>query len=309
MLGSYVSAMTPQRWRKLQAFHLVMRTGSVTQAAEALSISQPAVSKLLQSLESDTKLTLFDRARRRLLPTASAARLHAEVDRLFRMASGIDQLAHEIRMAGRGELRVAALPLLGSGLLPAWCAQFARQHPGLRTSLMVKNSQSVLRTVAEGEADVGIAHASPHDPIVTRRLLASLPAVVVLPPRHRLATRRQLTPRDLAGERFISLGPQDDAALVDSLFESHGVARQLAFETNLAGVACSLAAEGAGVAMVNLLAASGFGRRLIVRPIVPTVHFRLDVLTTPGSPTSELANRFIRLITDRLAALGATVPE
>ena len=96
--------MTPQRLRKLQAFHLVMQTGSVTQAAEALSISQPAVSKLLQALEAETRLTLFDRARRRLLPTMDARRFHVEVDRLFRAASGIDHLVNEIRSAGVGEL-------------------------------------------------------------------------------------------------------------------------------------------------------------------------------------------------------------
>ncbi|MEJ1976395.1 MAG: LysR family transcriptional regulator [Acetobacteraceae bacterium] len=92
--------MTPQRLRKLQAFHLVMQTGSVTQAAEALSVSQPAVSKLLQALESETRLTLFDRTRRRLLPTLDARRFHVEVERLFRTAAGIDHLANEIRSAG-----------------------------------------------------------------------------------------------------------------------------------------------------------------------------------------------------------------
>ena len=297
--------MTPQRLRRLQAFHLLMRTGSVTQTAEALSISQPAVSKLLQALEAETRLVLFDRTRRRLHPTADARRLHQEVERLFRTASGIDHLANEIRSAGVGELRIAVLPLLGARVLPLWLAGFAAGHPGLRASLMVVTSQRIVRTIAAEEADVGFALALTGDLGVARRPFTELPGVVVLPPAHRLAARPVLAPKDLEGEVFISLGRQDDAReLVDSLFESHGVGRDLGIETNISAAACALVAGGAGVALVDPIAPMSFGADLVVRPIQPTVKFRIEILTPLGRPPSDLVERFVRLARARLADFG-----
>jgi len=297
--------MTPQRLRKLQAFHLVMQTGSVTQAAEALLISQPAVSKLLQALEAETRLTLFDRARRRLLPTMDARRFHVEVERLFRAASGIDHLVNEIRSAGVGELRIAALPLLGVRALPLWLAAFAGSSPGLQTSLMVVPSRQIVRSVVAEEVDVGFALGLSGDLGVTRRRFAEVPGVVVLPPGHPLAAMAVLTPKDLAGETFVSLGRQDEARdLVDSLFESHGIARRVSFETNLAVTACSLVAGGAGVTLVDALSPQPFGDSVAVRPIQPTVRFRIDILTPLGRPVSELVERFVEFVTARIRAEG-----
>jgi len=301
--------MTPQRWRKLQAFHMLMKTGSVTQAAEALSISQPAVSKLLQALEADTRLVLFDRSRRHLLPTPDAARLHEEVERLFRTASGIDDLANEIRSASVGELRVATLPALGIGPLPGWLAAFARLHPGIRVALTVVPSQQVMRSVIAGEVDVGFARTFLREPAVVRRTLAEIPGVIVMRRGHRLATRKLLAPRDLEGEAFISLSRQDEAReLVDSLFESHGVSRQIGFETNLSAAACALAAEGTGVAMVFTIPSSPFSRGIVVRPIHPTVRFKMDVLTAVGRPTSDLTQRFVQFVYAQLGALADGSP-
>lgn len=296
--------MTPQRWRKLQAFHMLMKTGSVTQAAEALSISQPAASKLLQALEAETRLVLFDRTRRNLLPTPDAVRLHVEVERLFRTASGIDDLANDIRSAGVGELRVAALPVFGLGPLPGWIAAFARLHPGIKVSFTVVPSPQVLRNVIAGEVDVGFARTSLREPTVTRQPLVELPGIIVMPQRHRLAARKSLVPKDLEGEAFISLSRQDEAReTVDSLFESHGVSRQIGFETNLTAAACALAAEGAGVAMVFVFSPRLIQRGLVLRPIHPTVRFKMDTLTAVGRPTSEMTRQFLQFIHARLDEL------
>ncbi len=301
-----IAPMTPQRLRQLQAFHLMMQTGSVTQAAAALSISQPAVSKLLQGLEAEMRLTLFDRSRRRLLPTKDARRFHAEVERLFRAASGIDHLANEIRSAGAGELRIAAMPLLGVRALPLWLAEFAAQRPGLRTALTVVPSPQIVRSVVAEEVDIGLALALSGDLGVARRRFAELPGVVALPPGHRLAALPHLTPRDLAGEAFVSLSRQDDARdLVDSLFESHGIARRVTMETNLATTACALVAGGAGVTLVDALSTQPFGAALVTRPIHPTVRFRIDMLTPLGKPASELAEQFVAFVQARMRGVAA----
>lgn len=307
--------MTPQRLRQFQAFHFVMRTGSVSQAADALSISQPAASKLLQALEGDLHLVLFDRSRRRLTPTADAARLEAEVEQLFRATKGIDQLASELRSAIPGRLRIAAMPLLGAAVIPSWIARFARRNPGLRSSLKVLSSRQVARSVAAGETDIGFALALSSDLDVTRRLLAEVPAVIVLPENHPLAARETLAPKDLEGEAFVSLGHEDEARdLVDSLFESHLVRRAIDIETNISAAACALVAAGAGVTVVDAITAGAFADRLAVRPLYPTVRFKIEMLTSLSQPPSDVVGRFLRfslartgeLLPPSLAELGMT---
>ncbi len=123
--------------------------------------------------------------------------------------------AGRTRSAGVGELRLAALPLLGVRALPLWLAAFAGQSPGLQTSLMVMTSPRIVRTVIAGEVDVGFALGLSGDLGVGRRRLAEIPGVIVLPPGHRLAAMAVLTPghrlaamavltpKDLEGEAFV----------------------------------------------------------------------------------------------------------
>ncbi len=92
---------------------------------------------------------------------------------------------------------------------------------------------------------------------------------------------------------------------MDSLFESHGVARRLGFETNLAVTACGLVAGGAGVALVDALSPQSFGGDVVVRPIHPTVRFRIDMLTPLGKPPSELVERFAAFVSARLRTVPA----
>lgn len=80
--------MTPSRLRQLEAFRAVMQSGSVSRAAQRMLLTQPAVTKLLRSLEDETGLPLFDRSRRHLQPTPEAVKLEGAVGTLFGPQTG-----------------------------------------------------------------------------------------------------------------------------------------------------------------------------------------------------------------------------
>ena len=98
--------------RQLDAFRAVMESGTVSRAAKRLSVSQPAVSKLIQSLEQAIGLVLFDRTRGRLSPSAEATMLFEEVERLFGGLSSLKTFAEEIRTVHHGSLRIGVMPAL-----------------------------------------------------------------------------------------------------------------------------------------------------------------------------------------------------
>ena len=88
---------------------MVMETGSVTQAGKLLYISQPAVSRLIADLEEHVNFQLFDRRKKRLIPTVEAKLLYDEVEKAFIGLSSIEDTAQSILELKRGHLRLIAI--------------------------------------------------------------------------------------------------------------------------------------------------------------------------------------------------------
>ncbi|AUW59787.1 LysR family transcriptional regulator [Sphingobium sp. SCG-1] len=293
--------MSPHRFRQYRAFDVIMQTGSVTRAAEAMHISQPAVSKLLQSLEDDLRIRLFDRSRRRLVPTAEAARLHREVEQLLLSANRVDRIASQIQGASGGEFRISALPMLGARFLPEAISQFCEQQTALRVSLEVDVSRQVRAQVLSGQADIGFAHLSSGEEHLVRQPMAFIPGVAILPHGHRLAALPTVSPGDFEGESFISLGRENRLRdLVDGLFEAHEVTRDTTVETNLFESACALVGSGLGVSVVDLISALSVKDHVVVRPLYPTVEFAVEIVRPISSAPSALVDSFINLVHERL---------
>jgi len=293
------------RMRQLEAFHAVMESGSVTRAAEILQVSQPAITKLIQALEFETGLRLFDRVRRRLQPTREARRFATEVERLFLTMNRIEHVANEIRSLGTGEMHVAAMPSLGLRFLPEILTEFRRQWPGVNVALTVASSQHVVEMVQAGEVDLGFARVVSHSSAVVAQPLASLPGTVVLPRDHPLAARAVLAPEDLRDVPFVHMGREDRARhVIDDLFLQRGVALQSMVETHLAMSACEFVAAGAGVAVVEPVTASYYRDRLAVRPMAPAIYFDMSVVTALSRPGSAMIDAFIRVVRERLDKIG-----
>lgn len=304
--------MSRVRIRQLEAFHAVLKTGSVTRAAELLRISQPSVSKLLLELESHLGLSLFDRVRRRLVPTPEGRRLGQEVDGLFLKLSRIEHVGNEMRAKGTGELRIATLPALGIGLVPHVLAKFRQLHPRITATLSVAPSQRVVEMVAMGEADIGFAYPVPGTPsTLIRNPLALFPAVVALPHGHRLARRKILQPEDLfSGDPFISLGREDRSRdNMDIIFGKALMAPDTVIETQFAAVACELVASGVGIALIDTVTATFYGDRVVIKPINPTFNFDFGAITLVGQPQSSIVQKFVQEVTTALQRINVSSPS
>jgi len=302
-----IETMSRVRIRQLEAFQAVLKTGSATRAAELLHISQPSVSKLLLDLEADIGLRLFERVRKRLLPTPEGRRLGQEVEDLFLKLSHIEHVGNEMRAKGIGELRIATLPALGAGLIPHVLAKFRREHPGIGVVLSVAPSQRVIEMVAAGEADVGFAYPVPGTPsTLMRHPLAVLPAVAALPRGHRLARRDVLRPEDFGGEAFISLGREDRSRdNMDAVFGKTPAVPEIVVETQFAAVACELVAAGVGVTLIDAVTANFYRDRIVIRPVNPTFNFDFGAITLAGQPQSSIAHGFLHTVAAALLAIDA----
>ncbi len=242
--------------KTLEAFREIIQLGSVTSAARALGLSQPAVSRLLAQFETGLGFKLFHRSKGRLLPTSQALLLYEEVDLALQGIERVSVLADDLRKTNVGQLRIVAPPSFAEGPLVKLVASFLLKHPKIHISIDSRTRPTVMNLVATRTADCGFGKLPLDHPGIRLRPLISSPTVCVLPPLHRLAAgKRAITAKDLTDEPLIMVGHRssDTRVRIGRAFQEAGVHPNVRVETHNVGAACALAAEGVGIAMVNEL--------------------------------------------------------
>lgn len=188
--------MELEQMRQIDA---IARTGTMSAAADELHISQPALSRSIQRLEAELGCALFDRVGRRVelneigRVAVDWARELLRDERLMReKISTVAQRARALRVAS-----VAPAPLWRlTGLM-------VERFPSETLTSELVDEHAVMRGVAEGVYDLGIATEPSHMPGLVSCELMCESLSVTLPPNHPLAARRQVAFADLAGETFL----------------------------------------------------------------------------------------------------------
>lgn len=281
--------------REIEIFASVMLHGTTTKAADALDVTQPAVSKTLQLLAEKAGFQLFRKSRQRLVPTPEAHMLFAEVQRVFESARAISRAAQEIRELRSGRLNISALPAFGLTLLPQLVAEFARQHPTVSIAMDIRSSSTVIQRASRNQLDIGIAATVAEEvPSVARRALIDTEPVCVMPKGHPFAQREIITPEDLHGMDFVSMGSGDPMRRqLDALCEARGVRRQQKVEVALSSACLSLVAAGAGVALVDRLSAwMARDQGVVIRRFQPVLDLKLSVYRPWGVIASTASDAF-----------------
>jgi DNA-binding transcriptional LysR family regulator len=197
--------------RRLRAFHAVAQTRSFSAAGLELGYAQSVVSHHVAALEREFGLTLVNRGTRPVSITDAGDRLlrHAEAV-LGHVTAAEDELRAIAGLQG-GTLRVGAFLSACNSFLPGALARFEEEHPEVEVSFEQLEEPAALRRLRSGDLDLGVVwripgfsdspSASAEDSFDQLHLVDD-PYLVVLPPNHRLARRRQVRLADLAKERF-----------------------------------------------------------------------------------------------------------
>lgn len=290
--------------RQVEVFRAVMHTGNVTQAALSLHTSQPTVSRELARLEQVLQMSLFDRVRGRLRPTAQAMALLEEVQRSYLGLDRIAAAAKSLREFTQGRLAIACLPALAQGVLPQATQLFMAAYPQVGVSITPQESPLLEEWLTEQRFDLGLCERL-HAPAATTLVpLLQADEVCVLPDGHPLLARRVLRPKDFADQPFVSFAPSDPYRLqVDAMFEQAGVQRRLALETASAAAVCALVRQGLGVGIVNPLTALELaGTGLKVRPLSVSIPFVVTLVVPQLRPASPLRDAFVKCLHQAAAA-------
>ncbi len=189
---------------ELAAFVAAVEAHSVHGAADALALTQSAVTKRLQRLEQRLAVRLLDRSRAGVRPTAAGEALYPDAKQALRALQRVEATALDHQRGAHRELRLASSYTNGEFLVPDWLARFGHEHPGFRTQLQVVNSTEVLDRLRSGEAELGFVEGL--DPLddMESRIVARDQIVAVVGSQHRWARRRSVRAGELPSEPYVT---------------------------------------------------------------------------------------------------------
>jgi LysR family transcriptional regulator, carnitine catabolism transcriptional activator len=297
--------------RELEVFAAVGRAGSFTAASGRLRVSQSALSRTVAGIEHRLHTRLLNRTTRTVTLTPEGREVLAVAERILAAhRAGMHEigefLAHE-----HGTVTIAALPSVAAVLLPGVIAAFHEQYPGIQVRIRDGLAGSVVRQLAEGEADLAITVPQSLPPDVRHEPLVRDEFFAALPPDHPLAELPSVTWSRLAEDRFVAIGRDSSVRmLTDLAFTAAGASADQVIEAGNVATVGGMVAAGLGItalpAMVKFLTSFADLRYLPVTE--PAIQRRLDIALPAHAHLTPAAARFLSLLTDLRATARPPAP-
>ncbi|OUD15548.1 LysR family transcriptional regulator [Thioflexithrix psekupsensis] len=189
--------------RRLQVFHTVARLLSFTKAAEALHMTQPAVTFQVRQLEEHFNTRLFDRTHNRITLTEIGQLVYDYAERIFDLYSQMDNAVKEMTGDVSGILLIGASTTIAEYMLPALLGDFKNRYPEVIIRLRVANTDEIVSMVENNLIDLGVVEAPVHNKSLAVELCRMDQLVGIVPVRHPLAAKESVTVDELARYPFI----------------------------------------------------------------------------------------------------------
>lgn len=190
--------------RRLQVFHTVARLLSFTKAAEALHMTQPAVTFQVRQLEEHFDTRLFDRTHNRISLTEAGACVYAYADRIFDLYGQMEGAVRDLTGDVSGPVLLGASTTIAEYMLPSLLGEFKRKFPEVNIRLRVANTEGVVSMVEENDVDLGVVEGAVGNRNLSLETFRIDQLVAVVPPAHPFAARESLAATDLLEHPYIA---------------------------------------------------------------------------------------------------------
>jgi DNA-binding transcriptional LysR family regulator len=297
-----------ERLKPLRAFCQTARLGSVSRAAEALFLSQPAVSLQLQALERDLKVPLFERSGRRLSLTREGQALYELARPLVEGLDGLEgEFRDRLKGLSAGALHIAAGTSTILYLLPELVAAFRAAHPAVQLVLHNVTGKDGLALLRNDGVDLAVGSMLDVPSDLDYAPTHSFDPMLITPPGHPLASKSDLRLEDLSPYGLI-LPPRRLTTwrLVDLVFQQRRVPYTVALEVGGWEVIKQYVAMGLGISIVTGIGLTEADhQRLAVRNLREYFPPRsYGVVVRKGRVLSTQARAFVNLVKPGLFARG-----
>lgn len=285
---------------------------SFTKAADALCMTQPAVTFQIQQLEDHFHARLFDRANGRIALTAAGVIALRYVQDILALYAELDTRVKELSGQTAGPLTIGASTTIAEFLLPRILGEFKVHHPGVVPQLVVVNSEVVQARVVERTLDLGFIEGDSHLPALISDVCCEDELQVVCATSHRLASSKELATARLTEHAYIGReSGSGTREVIDRYLKKAGLSPdslQVVMEATSPEALKGLVATGVGFAIMSRATAEKEVRLgdLVRIPLAPPLIRQLSVVYTKERIHSKVVTEFIRFAKERLAVAGTT---
>ncbi len=243
----------------LRYLRAVVRTGSVTAAAEAEYVAQPSVSKQLRALERELGVPLFHRVGRKVLPTDAAVALADCADRVFdEIAATLAAVSGPDSALG-GSLRMCATETVTDNLLPPALAELRLRYPRCHILVEMLGTDDAIERILADEFDLAVVVLPLFDSRLEVQPLLTEEILLAVGPDHRWAREGRVALRDALAEPnlLLSMPGLGLRAMVDEAARDAGIELQTTFEIRSQQAILALVASGGGIALSPRMSVEG----------------------------------------------------
>ncbi len=292
-------------FHQLKVFVTVAKLRNFTLAAQTLHVRQPSVSILMQGLQRELDVKLFERLGTKVHLTRAGEELVHRAERILAEVEGIKEGMEEIKGLKKGKLRVGGSAIAAASFLPVVIQAFKKKHPGVDVTLKIQGSESLQKQLLDGDLELAVVARAPHSPLLFSEHYREEEVVVIAPPDHPLARKHSIPLELLARERFVvSKKDSQMRDIVERIFAGRGLSLIPSLELDILfggrDAIKNAVANGIGISVISKSYVDSdlkTGRLKVLK--VPELKFKRTMYITvhkdrQNSPLVQVFKAFLR---------------
>jgi DNA-binding transcriptional LysR family regulator len=281
--------------KQLRYVEAAGRCGSITNAAELLSISQSSITAAIDALEQALGFDLFIRMPAKgIQPTPSGKDALSHIRNFLEQTNHLDSDLRSIGGQPVGALRLACYVTTAPHVLPPMLKGFVRDHPGVRVELAEGDMVSVVEQLLDGSVDLACTYSNGLPEQVSFTPLFSAPPYAIISADDSLARKPSVTLAELAERPMIVLDLPFGRDYYTDLFYSRGLRPRIAHSTRSSEIVRALAAGGFGFSVLNIRARELGRPEYVCLPIedyTPSIEF--GIISIAGVRHPRIVRAFL----------------
>jgi DNA-binding transcriptional LysR family regulator len=285
---------------QLRAFYLAAREKSITKAAEALFVTQPAVTMQIRALEQSLSLKLLRKRGKSIELTDVGEGLYGYAKRIFEIVEEMEYVVKGYADLSQGSLTIGTTRSFARHLMPGLLSRFQERFPGVRVYLRVGSSQEIADGVMEFKYDLGVICRLPFPSRLRVLPFTKEQFCLVTSPHHRFAGREKVSVDELRNEPIIirESGSGSRHAIL-SFFEAYGVRPSVLVEAGSVEFIKEYIIKGRGISflyMPEVRLEMKLGLLVSVSLAEGAIFINTDIIFPGEVEPSPAARAFLNLI-------------
>jgi LysR family transcriptional regulator for metE and metH len=290
---------------KLEIRHLrllteVAQTGSVTEAGKRLHLTQSALSHQLRDAEEKLGAALFLRLGKRMVLTPAGEKLLISAEKVLEELKNAESHIVGLNGGTRGIIRISTECYTCYHWLPPVLKKFHTRYPKVEISIDAEHTHRPIEALLDGKLDVAILNCTPPPRNSSLRLMPMFEdeLVLVLAPKHPLASKSQISPKELANETILIYPPREESTFLQALRKAE-VEPDRIMEIMLTEGIIELAASGIGVGLLARWAVAPYeaSGKVALRPLTSRGFRRVwHAATLRNQPIPPFVTEFLDVL-------------